>query len=179
MRLNLFLNVARRTCREGCCNGNTRHDGGTNETPRARTRYLTHLCQKTSLVLLSDHADFDFFFLLNFVRFFCMGPSCSMGDTNTDDNSTTLAPGDKILPHETPVNGHSNGCDHNHPRMRPFIDPGLVIQRTATTGQSWLSDFVSPKSAPEGAYSFVSQVVKKIMPERTACRLGKPMDSME
>ena len=77
VRLNLFLHVARRASREGCCNGNIQHDGGTNETPHQRSTWhisvkniaISKGSKSSSLVLLSDHEDFEFFFLLNFVRF--------------------------------------------------------------------------------------------------------------
>ncbi|CAF3524220.1 unnamed protein product [Rotaria sordida] len=115
-------------------------------------------------------------------------------DNHEEDNSTltagfaALAFGDKILNPETTLNGHSipddvsshssNSSDqnqHNHNVthiMRPFIDPGLVIQQRKTANETWLSDFVSPTSAPQGAYSPLSQAVKKLLPERAACRLG-------
>jgi len=57
--------------------------------------------------------------------------------------------------------------------MRPFFDPGLVVQKRKHVNETWLSDFVSPTSAPQGAYSPLSQAVKKLLPERAACRLGK------
>ncbi|CAF4312555.1 unnamed protein product [Adineta steineri] len=56
--------------------------------------------------------------------------------------------------------------------IRPFIDPGLIQKKPKHLNESWLSDFVSPSSAPQGAYSPISQAVKKLLPERTACRLG-------
>jgi len=56
--------------------------------------------------------------------------------------------------------------------LRPFIDPKLVQKHERRVDESWLSDFVSPKEAPQGAYSVVSQTVKKFVPERTACRFG-------
>ncbi|CAF2870943.1 unnamed protein product [Rotaria sp. Silwood2] len=100
----------------------------------------------------------------------------------------TLALGDKISNPETTLNGNSvpddvsslssNSSDpnkHNHNEthvMRPFTDPGLVIQQRKKVTETWLSDFVSPTSAPQGAYSPLSQAVKKLLPERAACRLG-------
>lgn len=57
--------------------------------------------------------------------------------------------------------------------MRPYVDPGLVIQKHKKTTEKWLGDFVSPASAPQSPYSPFSQAVKKLLPERTACRLGK------
>ena len=97
-----------------------------------------------------------------------------------DDDATPVDA--KVLQRETRMNGHvprpshSNNHNHNHlehQSMRPYIDPGLVIMKRTQTGEAWLSDFVSPKSAPEGAYSALAQAVKKRLSERTACRLGK------
>jgi len=105
-----------------------------------------------------------------------------------EDNSTltagfaSLALGDEILHPESTLNGNSipddissrssNNSDQNH-IMRPFFDPGLVVQKRKHVNETWLSDFVSPTSAPQGAYSPLSQAVKKLLPERAACRLGK------
>ncbi|CAF1294181.1 unnamed protein product [Adineta ricciae] len=58
------------------------------------------------------------------------------------------------------------------PVIRPFIDPGLVQKRAHQASDSWLKEYDSPSSAPQGAYSAVSQAVKKLLPEKTACRLG-------
>jgi hypothetical protein len=113
---------------------------------------------------------------------------------NNEDNSTltagfaAFALGDQIIHPESTLNGDSipddvssrssdiieqnqNNHDENHV-MRPFIDPGLVVQKRKNVNETWLSDFVSPTSAPKGAYSPLSQTVKKLLPERTACRLG-------
>jgi hypothetical protein len=108
-------------------------------------------------------------------------------ENNEADNSTltagfaALAFGDKITHPETTLNGNSipddlsarssNSSDENY-NMRPFIDPGLVIKKRKQVNETWLSDFVSPSSAPQGAYSPLAQAVKKLLPERTACRLG-------
>ncbi|CAF0855375.1 unnamed protein product [Rotaria sp. Silwood1] len=103
-------------------------------------------------------------------------------------DASALALDDKNLNSETISNDNSNLDDvsslssnssdqntHNHNEthiMRPFIDPGLVAQKCKTAHETWLSDFVSPTSAPESAYSPLSQAFKKLLPERTACRLG-------
>jgi hypothetical protein len=104
-------------------------------------------------------------------------------DNHEEDNSTliagfaTLALGNQILHPEATINGNSipddvpNSISHNH-IMRPFIDPGLVIKRRHHLNETWFSDFVSPTSAPRGAYSPLSQALKKVLPERAACRLG-------
>lgn len=65
----------------------------------------------------------------------------------------------------------STSTDENY-TMRPFVDPGLVVQKHKQTTEKWLGDFVSPASAPQSPYSPFSQAVKKLLPERTACRLG-------
>lgn len=65
---------------------------------------------------------------------------------------------------------------HNHEEnngLRPFTDPGLIARRRRSSHEVWLKDFVSPKSAPQSPYSALSQTLKKIVSERTACRLGK------
>jgi hypothetical protein len=109
-------------------------------------------------------------------------------ENNEEDNSTltagfaALALGDQILHPETTLNGNSipddlssrvsTSTDEND-TMRPFIDPGLVIKKRKPVTETWLSDFVSPTSAPQGAYSPLSQAVKKLLPERAACRFGK------
>ncbi|CAF2127776.1 unnamed protein product [Rotaria magnacalcarata] len=61
---------------------------------------------------------------------------------------------------------------HETEVIRPFNDPALVIQQSKSTSERWLIDFDSPKSAPQGAYSVLSQAVKKLVSERTACRFG-------
>ena len=82
----------------------------------------------------------------------------------------TLAVDDESSPRPT-INGHHN--QNSHRTMLPFVDPGLVVQKRKHPSETWLSDFVSPTSAPAGAYSPLSQAVKKLLPERTACRLGE------
>ncbi|UJR23710.1 hypothetical protein I4U23_026691 [Adineta vaga] len=79
--------------------------------------------------------------------------------TITDDDSSSRS------------SNSANHQRHNHV-IRPFIDPGLVRKKPQHLNESWLSDFVSPRSAPQGAYSPLSQAVKKLLPEKTACRLG-------
>ena len=66
----------------------------------------------------------------------------------------------------TETNSSTDEC------LRPYIDPKLVQRHQHHVDESWLSDFVSPQQAPQGAYSAVAQAVKKFVPERTACRLG-------
>lgn len=107
---------------------------------------------------------------------------------NEQDNSTltagfaALALGEQILHPETTVNGNSIPDDvssrstpntEENYTMRPFIDSGLFVKRRKNIQETWLSEFVSPASAPQGAYSPISQAVKKLLPERAACRLGK------
>ena len=89
----------------------------------------------------------------------------------TAANSDSL-PGDASSDSSSTSNQNQNSQDENS-AMRPFVDPGLVVQKSKDVPESWLSDFVSPTSAPRGAYSPLSQTVKKLLPERTACRLGK------
>lgn len=102
---------------------------------------------------------------------------------NTEDNATLTAAfarftlGDQILSDGDALLGDlstrsSTNTEENY-TMRSFIDPGLVIQKRKQTNEKWLSDFVSPASAPQGSYSPISQAVKKLLPERTACRLGE------
>lgn len=108
-------------------------------------------------------------------------------ETNEEDNSTltagfaALAFGEKITHPETTLNGNaipddlstqSSTSSQESYTMHPFIDPGLVIHKRKNVNETWLSDFVSPTSAPQGAYSPLSQAVKKLLPERAACRLG-------
>ena len=109
-------------------------------------------------------------------------------ENNEEDNSTliagfaTLALGDKILHPETTLNGNSVPDDlslgsststEENNTMRPYTDPGLIAPKRKKVNETWLNDFVSPKSAPQGAYSPLSQAVKKLLPERAACRLGQ------
>lgn len=72
----------------------------------------------------------------------------------------------------TPSSSSSSTNSDNTYAIRPFIDPGLVRKKPQHLNEAWLSDFQSPRSAPEGAYSALSQAVKKLLPERTACRFG-------
>ena len=71
------------------------------------------------------------------------------------------------------VSNRSSMTTEENYTMRPYVDPGLVIQKHKKTRERWLGDFVSPASAPQSPYSPISQAVKKLLPERTACRLGK------
>ncbi|CAF3772889.1 unnamed protein product [Rotaria socialis] len=74
------------------------------------------------------------------------------------------------------LNSYSSAQNQNNHHetevIRPFNDPGLAIQQSKSTSEKWLIDFDSPKSAPQGAYSVLSQAVKKLVSERTACRFG-------
>jgi hypothetical protein len=142
-----------------------------------------------TIFFFSDYYN-AFIFILYKKLFSNMNSPTSSAATknNENDNSTltagfaALALGDQILHPETALNGNSTPGDlssrsststeENH-TVLPFIDPGLVIQKRKHVNESWLSDFVSPKSAPQGANSALSQAVKKLVPERTACRLGK------
>jgi hypothetical protein len=109
-------------------------------------------------------------------------------ENNGENDSTlmaglaALAFGTKITNPEATLNGNSipdelstrssTNSQDSYP-IRPFIDPGLVKHKRKNVNETWLSDFVSPTSAPQGAYSPLSQAVKKLLPERAACRLGK------
>ena len=114
--------------------------------------------------------------------------SSAVTENNHDDGSTliagiaALAFGTKITNPEETLNGSSIRDDlstkssinsQSSVPLRPFIDPGLIRRKRKNGNETWLSDFVSPARAPQGAYSPLSQAVKKILPERTACRLGK------
>lgn len=65
-----------------------------------------------------------------------------------------------------------NENDSEKSLLRPFVDPNLLIRKQRPAEETWLKDFQSPSSAPQGAYSPIAQAVKSILPERTACRLG-------
>ncbi|CAF0797242.1 unnamed protein product [Didymodactylos carnosus] len=56
--------------------------------------------------------------------------------------------------------------------IKSFIDPVLIIQKQKHVAETWLNEFQAPMSAPQSAYSPLAQLVKKALPERTACRLG-------
>jgi hypothetical protein len=118
-----------------------------------------------------------------------MSTTSSIATENNENDNLTLtagfaafALGDQNLHSETILNENaipddlssrsSTSTEENH-TVLPFTDPGLVIQKRKHVNQSWLNDFVSPTSAPQGANSALSQAVKKLLPERTACRLGK------
>ena len=108
-------------------------------------------------------------------------------EQNEEENSeltvdlAALALGNKSSDFPAAINGNSLP-DHRTNRsvmsttssftMRSFIDPGLITTKRTNINETWLDDFVSPKSAPQGAYSPLSQAVKKLLPERTACRFG-------
>ena len=146
-----------------------------------------------TLRFVLDYYDFSFYFVLKSI-FLSMTTSPDKPENNEENNSTLIAAfaplalGDQILHPESTLNGNSIPDDisthssdinqqneHNHRvnhMVRPFVDPGLIIQKRKQANETWLSDFVSPKSAPQGAYSPLSQAVKKLLPERTACRLG-------
>ena len=74
---------------------------------------------------------------------------------------------------------HENENDQKKSLLRPFIDPALIVRKSRPVEETWLKDFKSPPSAPQSAYSPITQAVKKLLPERTACRFGKISFSIE
>lgn len=115
--------------------------------------------------------------------------SSDIRENPQEDNVTltaglaVLALGDQVRDSQLICNGdlstRSSTSTEENDTMRPFIDPGLVTKRRKRTNETWLSDFVSPGSAPQSSYSPIAQAVKKLLPERTACRLGKEICLIE
>jgi hypothetical protein len=89
-------------------------------------------------------------------------------DGDTDETTSHV---DAVQRHQQTNQNH--GDERECHRLLPHIDPGLVIHKAQQADETWLSDFVSPGSTPKSSYSPLAQAVKKLMPERTACRLGR------
>jgi hypothetical protein len=140
------------------------------------------------IFFVSDYYVFIFIFSKNYFSNM-ISPTSSIETENNEKDNSTLTSGIAALPFseqlmhpQSTLNGNSTPDDlssqsstdtnENH-TPRPYIDPGLVIKNRKHTTETWLSEFVSPTSAPQGSYSILSQAVKTILPERTACRLGK------
>jgi hypothetical protein len=154
---------------------------------------------KSYNILFSDYYDFVFFLYLLLIQ----KPIQNMARLTSTETNDDLEENDSILtadiaaltldnrisePTTTLIvdsiptdisslssDNSAQNQNHHHETdvIRAFNDPALAIQRSKNTNEKWLLDFDSPKSAPQGAYSVLSQAVKKLVSERTACRFGK------
>lgn len=115
-------------------------------------------------------------------------------ENKEQDNSTlpadcaALAISDEVLHPDTTTNGNSipdtlsslsSTNSEENDTMRPFMDSALTKRRRKHVEETWLKEFVLPTSAPQGAYSPIAQAVKRLLPERAACRLGKSFNKLK
>ncbi|CAF0767368.1 unnamed protein product [Didymodactylos carnosus] len=74
--------------------------------------------------------------------------------------------------HEIKQNQNTHDVKYSQREITATVGSELSIRKQKREVDKNLSEFQTPKYAPQGSYPTLVQLVKKALPERTACRFG-------